>query len=160
YRGSVVSDSPLDLVGAGPILPLTLQLGPGASDARLAYRPSRTDVVVHGGESAEVVFEVRSAAGMHVEKRYRFTGDRYLFKLAASVSGDAPAPSSLGLIVTPLRADSPTAAARAVALVRRGPAAACPPRASAVHREFRGGDHRAHRPGQGRDRTPHPDDIP
>jgi len=117
YRGSVVSDSPLDLVEAGPILPLTLQLGPGASDARLAYRPSRTDVVVHGSESAEVVFEVRSAAGMHVEKRYRFTGDRYLFKLAASVSGDAPAPSSLGLIVTPLRADSPTAAARAVALV-------------------------------------------
>ena len=117
YRGSVASDSPLDLVEAGPILPLTLQLGPGASDARLAYRPSRTDVVVHGGDSAEVVFEVDSAAGMHVAKRYRFTGDRYLFKLAASVSGDAPAPSSLGLIVTPLRADSPTAAARAVALV-------------------------------------------
>ncbi len=89
YRRSVASDSPLDLVEAGPILPLTLQLGPGASDARLAYRPSRTDVVVHGGDSAEVVFEV-----------------------------DSPAPSSLGLIVTPLRADSPTAAARAVALVR------------------------------------------
>ncbi len=98
YRRSVASDSPLDLVEAGPILPLTLQLGPGASDARLAYRPSRTDVVVHGGDSAEVVFEVDSAAGMHVAKRYRFTGDRYLFKLAASV-------------------DSPTAAARAVALV-------------------------------------------
>ena len=117
YRRSVANDSPLDLVEAGPILPLTLQLGPGGSDARLAYRPSRTDVVVHGGDSAEVVFEGSSAAGMHLEKRYRFTGDRYLFKLAASVSGDAPAPSPLGLIVTPLQADSPTAAARAVALV-------------------------------------------
>ena len=95
YRRSVVSDSPLDLVEAGPILPLTLQLGPGASDARLAYRPSRTDVVVHGDDSAEVVFEVDSAAGMHVAKRYRFTGDRYVFKLAASVSGPKRPPGSI-----------------------------------------------------------------
>jgi YidC/Oxa1 family membrane protein insertase len=117
YRRSVTNESPLDLVEGGLILPLTLQLGAGVSDARLAYRPSRTDVVVHGSDSAEVVFEVGSPTGMHVEKRYRFTGDRYLFKLAATVSGDAPTPSALGVIVTPLQADSPTATARAVALV-------------------------------------------
>ncbi len=116
YRHSVADDSPLDLVEAGPVLPLTLQLGSGASDARLVYRPSRTDVVVHGVESAEVVFEGDSPAGGQIEKHYRFTGDRYLFRLAATVSG-AAAPSPLGLVVTPLRADSPTAAEKAVALV-------------------------------------------
>jgi len=120
YRRSIADDSPLDLVEAGPILPLTLQLGSGASDARLVYRSSRTDVLLHDGNSAEVMFKGDLPTGLQIEKRYRFTGDRYLFKLAATVSGDAPAPSPLGLILTPLRADSPTAASRAVALVGNG----------------------------------------
>ena len=117
YRRSVEDDSALDLVETGPVLPLTLQLGPRGSDAPFAYRTSQTHVVVHGAASAEVVFDAEPAPGMHVTKRYRFTGDRYLFRLAATVSGDGPAPSRLGLIVTPVRPDSPTAAARAVALV-------------------------------------------
>ena len=116
YRRSVASDSPLDLVEGGPILPLTLQFGRAGSDAGLAYRASRTDVVLHGSESAEVVLEARTEDGLRLEKRYRFTGDRYLFKLAVSVSGGAPPPSPLGVIVTPLRADSATATVRAVAL--------------------------------------------
>jgi YidC/Oxa1 family membrane protein insertase len=117
YPRTVGRDGLLGLVEASPILPLTLQLGASASDARLVYRPSRTDVTVHGGETVEVVFAADSGNGTHLEKRYRFAGNRYLFKLAATVSGKAPPPLSLGLILAPLPIDSPTASPRAVALV-------------------------------------------
>jgi len=117
YRRSVSDDSPLDLVEADPVLPLTLQLGAGTSDARLVYRPSLTNVVVRGGDVAEVALTAESPAGMQIEKRYRFTGNGYLFKFAATLSGSSHPPPSLGLIVTPLPPDSPTATASAIALV-------------------------------------------
>ena len=46
YRRSVEGANPLSLVEEGStILPLTLQLGSGASDARLVYRPSQRDLL-------------------------------------------------------------------------------------------------------------------
>ncbi len=119
YRRTVADAGLLDLVEAGPVLPFTLQFGASASDAGLAYRASRSELSVRGGDTGEVTFVADSPTGAHLEKRYRFTGDRYIFELAATASGDMPAPVSLGLIISPVAPDSPTAPAQAVALVDR-----------------------------------------
>ena len=111
YRRSVKPDSePLDLVQPGPILPGTVRIGPESSDAALAYHPDRPALVLHAGESGEVVFTADSPAGLHVEKRYSFSGDGYLFDVSVATAGDH-APSSVGLVVTPVPAESPTAKA-------------------------------------------------
>src|SRR5207244_11123903 len=106
YRQSVTADSKLlDLVEAGPILPATLQLGPQASDADLAYRPDRTELVLRGAEHGEVAFGADSATGVHIDKRYRFDGDGYLFDVSIAITGER-GPSSVGLVMTPLPTDS------------------------------------------------------
>jgi YidC/Oxa1 family membrane protein insertase len=72
YRHSVAADSePLDLVHEGPVLPGTLQLGADASDASFAYRPDRTELVLHEKDEGEVLFVADGSGGEHLEKRYR-----------------------------------------------------------------------------------------
>ena len=110
YRRTVDPESePLDLVAPGTLLPLTLQLDSGKSDASLSYRPDRTALDLRGTEQGEVVFVGDSADGLHVEKRFRFTGNAYLFDVTAAVSG-AHAPATVGLIVTALAPETPTGA--------------------------------------------------
>jgi YidC/Oxa1 family membrane protein insertase len=120
YRRTVAPDSDLlDLVQPGPLLPATLQIGPQTSDAQLAYRPDRTEIVLHAGEHGEVAFTADSPAGVHIEKRYRFNGEGYLFDVAVALSGEH-IPPSVGFIVTPLPADMPsTKAQTALALANR-----------------------------------------
>jgi YidC/Oxa1 family membrane protein insertase len=116
YRRSVASDSqPLDLVDSAPVLPAALQLDAGRSDATLAYRPDRSALDLHGDDQGEVVFVADSPDGLHVEKRYRFSGNGYLFELTAALSG-VRAPATVGLVLTPLAAETPTAAAGQVAV--------------------------------------------
>ena len=106
YRRTVQPDSPpLDLVQPGPILPLTLQLAPGLSDAGLTFRPDRPALVVHGAERAEVAFVADSPNGLHLEKRYAFAGEEYAFQLSASASGEG-APKTIGVALTPLPPES------------------------------------------------------
>jgi len=106
YRRSVQPDSPpLDLVRPGPILPLTLQLAPALSDAGLTFRPDRSTVVVHGAEPATITFIADSPDGLHVEKRYAFAGDEYVFQLTARASGKGVA-TTMGVALTPLPPES------------------------------------------------------
>ena len=106
YRRSVQSDSPpLDLVQPGPILPLTLQFAPALSDAGLTFRPDRSALDVHGAERAGLTFVADSPNGLHVEKRYTFAGDEYVFQLSTSASGEN-APKTIGVALTPLPPES------------------------------------------------------
>ena len=109
YRQTVNGGSPpLDIVQPSPVLPGTLQVGTKESDAAVAYRADRTELTLHGDERGEIVFVGESAAGLHVEKRYAFSGNGYLFDLTATISGERPIPE-LGLILTPLPAENPRA---------------------------------------------------
>jgi YidC/Oxa1 family membrane protein insertase len=114
YRRSVASDSqPLNLVDSAPLLPAVLQLDSERSDATLAYRPDRSALELHGEDQGEIVFVGDTPDGLHIEKRYRFSGNAYLFDVSAAVSGGR-APSTVGLVLTPLAAETPTAAAAQV----------------------------------------------
>jgi YidC/Oxa1 family membrane protein insertase len=116
YRRTVARDSdPLDLVQPGSVLPGTLDLPPNASDAAVVYRPDRTQLTLHGSDEGEVVF-VGDRDGHPIEKRYRFKADDYRFEVVASLT-DAAEDSRVGLILTPLPSDRPSAAGQvAVAL--------------------------------------------
>jgi YidC/Oxa1 family membrane protein insertase len=121
YRRSVSPGSPpLDIVQPGPLLPVTLQLDANRSDATFAYRADRPTLDLHGEDRGEVVFVADSPDGLHIEKRFRFSGDGYLFNVTATLSG-GPQATSIGLILPPLAAETPTAAATqvAAALVNR-----------------------------------------
>jgi len=116
YRRTVDPDSePLELVAPGPILPLTLQLGGEASDARLVYQADRSALQLAAGEQGEIVFQADSPSGLKIEKRYRFEGDGYLFHVTVRISGD-DVPRSLGLILTPMPLDGLTGTGREVAI--------------------------------------------
>ncbi|TMA47169.1 MAG: membrane protein insertase YidC [Deltaproteobacteria bacterium] len=116
YRRTVDPDSePLELVAPGPILPLTLQLGGEASDARLVYHADLSALQLAAGEQGEIVFQTDSPSGLRIEKRYRFEGDGYLFHVTVRISGD-DVPRSLGLILTPMPLDGLTGAGREVAI--------------------------------------------
>jgi YidC/Oxa1 family membrane protein insertase len=100
FRETVKPDSPLlDLVTASPVLPLSMELGAGSSDADISYEASSSSIRVSGPEQAEVVFRGSTADGRTIEKRYRFLGNSYLFDVV--VSGSA-IKGSVGLILTPV----------------------------------------------------------
>jgi YidC/Oxa1 family membrane protein insertase len=124
FRRTVERDSaPLDLVqaeGSPPVLPGTLKLGANAADASLHYRAEGADLVLHGSDSGEITFAAETPAGYRVQKRYRFTGDQYVFTMTASTSGNG-APATVGLVLTPIPMDTSRARETAVA-VTRGPA--------------------------------------
>jgi YidC/Oxa1 family membrane protein insertase len=107
-------------VNPGPILPGTLALGDGRSDAAVEYRADRPSVEVHGADRATVVFSGQGPEGQRIEKRYTFTGDGYVFDLAADVP--ATGAGERALVLTPLATagtDSSGHAATAIALVQR-----------------------------------------
>lgn len=122
YRRTVAPHSePLNLVEEGSVLPLTLELGAGETDARLIYRPDRDGLVLHGSERGQVVFTTESTRGLRLVKRYGFTGDGYLFALDAQLSG-AGAPVSVGVVLSAMPAQTAAqgnAGEMAVALVHR-----------------------------------------
>jgi YidC/Oxa1 family membrane protein insertase len=118
FRRTVEPDSePLDIVEPGGVLPGTLQIGPKGSDAGFRYRTDRTEVTVHGVGKAEVTFSTDSPTGAHIEKRYGFSGDGYVLDLAVNTTGEHP--SSLGLILSPVQAETQRGTPTAIAFANR-----------------------------------------
>jgi YidC/Oxa1 family membrane protein insertase len=116
YRRTVSPDSEaLDLVRPGPVLPMTLQFGNDASDASLRYRPDHSHLALQGQERGQIVFTATAPEGFQVEKRYRFTGDDYLFEVGATMSG-ANVPATLGLVVAAMPPEGHTAKSAEVAI--------------------------------------------
>jgi YidC/Oxa1 family membrane protein insertase len=120
YRHTVEPESEtLNLVQDASILPITFQLGPDASDAAVLYKADRTDLHLSGSERVEITFTGETQTGVHLEKRFIFTGDNYLFLVEAKVSGPE-APKTVGLIMTPMPLDHTSSAAREVAIGLEG----------------------------------------
>jgi YidC/Oxa1 family membrane protein insertase len=102
FRQYVAPDSPLlELVAHAPLLPLTLVLGPGASDAAVAYRPSTRAITLTGEAQGELILTGAGPAGQQIEKRIRFLGNSYLFDADVRISGQA-VPSTVALVVPEL----------------------------------------------------------
>jgi YidC/Oxa1 family membrane protein insertase len=100
FRQTVAATSPpLDLVKESQVLPLTLELGSGKSDAGVVYTASAPAIAVHGADRGEVVFKGTTDDGRSIEKRYRFPGNSYLFE--ADVSGSSTG-QRVGLVLTPI----------------------------------------------------------
>jgi YidC/Oxa1 family membrane protein insertase len=100
FRETVAPDSPpLDLVTAGPILPLTVELRGGKSDAGVVYAPGTNALEVHGAEQGEVSFTGTSVDGRSIEKRYRFSGNSYLVDVDVSGAGTG---DRVGIVLTPI----------------------------------------------------------
>jgi len=119
YRRSVDPDSDmLNLVDDAAILPLTLQLGPKASDAALRYKPDRTGMELRGSERGEIAF-IGETAGLRLEKRFIFTADNYLFLVETRVSGPET-PQSVGLVMTPMPVDIASSRVHEVAIALDG----------------------------------------
>jgi YidC/Oxa1 family membrane protein insertase len=57
-----------------------------------------------------------SPRGLHLEKRYRFTGESYLFQLTAALSGEGERPSTVGLVLTPPPPETSNSGEQAIAL--------------------------------------------
>jgi YidC/Oxa1 family membrane protein insertase len=100
FRQTVSPESPLlDLVKESQVLPLTVALGNGTSDAAVVYTPSTTALKVQGADRGEVVFTGTTDGGRVIEKRYRFPGNSYLFDLDVSAAGNG---QQVGLVLTPI----------------------------------------------------------
>lgn len=94
FQETVAKDSPpLDLVGKSPVLPLTMTLAPGITDAGVVYTPDRTSVTLTGDQEGVVVLKGIAPDGRTVEKKFTFKGNSYVFDVAAG--GASP-----GLLLT------------------------------------------------------------
>jgi YidC/Oxa1 family membrane protein insertase len=119
YRETVQPDSPpLNLVGPGEVLPATLQLTDGQSDADVQYSADVPALQVHGGERRDLLLRGTLADGRAIEKRFTFQGDLYEFEVAAKVAGAMP--SGLTLPVLPPLAD-PMGVVAETAVALQGP---------------------------------------
>jgi YidC/Oxa1 family membrane protein insertase len=113
FRRTVQPDSPpLELVEPGPLLPLTLVLGSGASDAAVVYAADRASLSVAGANAGEIVLTGRTAAGQEIEKRLRFTGNAYVFEVDVAVRG-GDAPRTVGLTMPHLEREGVSSSGRA-----------------------------------------------
>ena len=100
FRRTVDQNSPpLDLVKEAQVLPLTVELGSGKTDATVVYTASAPTLSAHGAEQGEVIFTGKTDDGRSIEKRYRFPGNSYLFEV--DVSGSATG-QRVGLVLTPI----------------------------------------------------------
>ena len=81
---------PLNLVRSGEILPVTLRLTDGQSDAAVQYTADVATLRVQGGERRELVLRGTLTDGRAIEKRFTFQGDVYEFEVAAQVPGAKP----------------------------------------------------------------------
>jgi YidC/Oxa1 family membrane protein insertase len=88
YRETVDPNSPpLNVVTPGDILPVTLQLTDGQSDADVQYGSDVSTIQLRGSERRDVVLRGTLADGRAIEKRFTFQGDHYEFEVNAQVSG-------------------------------------------------------------------------
>jgi YidC/Oxa1 family membrane protein insertase len=89
---------PLELVEAGTVLPLTVTLGEGASDAAVDYRPSTWSLNLTGSDSGEIVFSGATPSGVQLEKHVRFSGNSYLIDVDVRAAGQGR-PARVGLVL-------------------------------------------------------------
>ena len=111
FRETVDRDSPdLTLIAAEhlPILPLTLQVGGGGSDAGVQYSADKTTLVLDGDAGGSVILDGELPSGDHVRKTIAFKGNSYDFELDVQISGKSPV-STIGMVMTPIL-DDPLAA--------------------------------------------------
>jgi YidC/Oxa1 family membrane protein insertase len=115
YRETVEADSPpLNLVGPGEILPATLRLTDGQSDAAVEYSADVPAIDVRGSDRRDLVLRGTLSDGRAIEKRFTFQGDSYGFEVATKVAGAAP--TGLTLPVLPALEPTGIGAETAVAL--------------------------------------------
>ena len=70
FRKTVDRDSPpLELVEHASLLPLTIALGPGSSDAGVLYRPDRTSLALTGDATGDIVLTGTTESGLQVESK-------------------------------------------------------------------------------------------
>ena len=99
FRRSVEADSPpLELVQPSGVLPLTVTLGPGESDAPVRYAVQPSSLALTDGAAGEIVLTGATKSGVALEKRLRFTGNSYLFEVDVEVRG-SNAPPTVGLVM-------------------------------------------------------------
>ena len=103
FRRSVDPASPpLELVEtAAGVLPLTVTLGVGQSDAPVLYRTDKSSITLTGGDTGEIVLSGETPAGLALEKRIRFLGNSYLFDVEVLVRG-TDAPKTIGIVLPQL----------------------------------------------------------
>jgi YidC/Oxa1 family membrane protein insertase len=102
FRQTVQPESPpLELVERSKLLPLTIVLGPGLSDAGIGYGASATTLTLIGDASGEVVFTATTDAGLHLEKHVRFSGNSYLIDVDLRATG-TDTPRSISLVIPEL----------------------------------------------------------
>jgi YidC/Oxa1 family membrane protein insertase len=86
---------PLNLVAPGDILPLTVELTDGQSDAAVQYGADVTALQATGSERRDVVLRGTLTDGRAIEKRFTFQGDQYAFEVEAKVTGGKPSALTL-----------------------------------------------------------------
>lgn len=86
---------PLNLIKSDEILPVTIDLTDGQSDAGVPYTADVSTLQVQGGDRKELVLRGTLTDGRAIEKRFSFQGDSYKFEVTARVPGTKP----FGLIV-------------------------------------------------------------
>lgn len=102
FRKSVARESPpLELVERAALLPLTVVLSPGTSDAGVIYRPSTTSLSLTGAATGEIVLTGRTDDGLEIEKHLRFLGNSYVVTVDLRVKG-ASVPPSAALVMPQL----------------------------------------------------------
>lgn len=102
FRKSVDPESPpLELVEAASILPLTVALGPGASDAGVTYRPNTTNLALTGETPGEVTLTGTTSTGVQLEKKLRFLGNSYVVTVDIHFTGNT-LPATATLVVPQL----------------------------------------------------------
>jgi YidC/Oxa1 family membrane protein insertase len=102
FRQFVGADSPpLELVEPAPLLPLTVGLGAGTSDAAVRYQSDAKSLSVTGDRVGELVLKGATPAGLQLEKRIRFLGNSYLFDVELRASRQA-VPASVALFMPEL----------------------------------------------------------
>jgi YidC/Oxa1 family membrane protein insertase len=94
FRKSVDRESPpLELVEHAALLPLTVALSPGVSDAAVTYRPTSASLSLTGDATGEIVL-TGSTEALQLEKHIRFLGNSYMVTVDLHVRGIAPPPTA------------------------------------------------------------------
>jgi YidC/Oxa1 family membrane protein insertase len=117
YRQTVAPDSPpLNLIQPGDVLPITLWLTDGQSDAEVRYATDASAVVVRGSERRDIVLRGALPNGRSIEKRFTFQGDLYEFEVTARTDG----PPATGLTIPVMPPLDPTGVGAETAVALQG----------------------------------------
>jgi YidC/Oxa1 family membrane protein insertase len=122
YRSSVSEDSPgLELISATQtsVLPLTLEIASRGTDVSTQYITNQTSLVLAGDEVGSIVFDGQLAGGLPIRKEFTFSGSSYAFNLDVKLPATS-APTTVGVVMTPLRSDVPVSATTDKALAFSG----------------------------------------